>query len=275
MQQFTYTSRIDQWPIAAYQWPVASARATIVISHGLAEHARRYDELARVLNAAGFEVYAMDHRAHGETSGPLGFGDYGEGGWDALIDDIDQLIDICRTNAPDLPVFLLGHSMGAAAAQQYAPSGSEKLAGLVLSGSTLRNPGEEIPEYNADFEPARTPYDWLSRDNAEVDKYINDPLCGFEGQTIRNGMDRTDPRRVDLTLLKMIRADLPVLLVAGDADPVNQKLKGIDYLESCWRSAGVLKIDRQIYSGGRHEMFNETNKDDVSSRMIGWINRQI
>ena len=275
MESFTYTSRVDQWLIKAYKWQTSSAKAIVVISHGMAEHAERYDRLARELNQNGFDVFAMDHRAHGQTSGPLGLGDFGEGGWDALVDDIDQLIDICRDHPIQLPLVLLGHSMGAAAAQQYAPVGSEKLAALILSGSTLRKPGDTIPDYNAVFEPVRTDYDWLSRDENEVDKYIDDPLCGFEGQTVRNGMDRTDPRRVDQGLLKGIRNELPVLLLAGDADPVNSNLLGIDYLESCWRKAGVLQIDRQIYSEGRHEMFNETNRDEVSRNMIAWINSLI
>ena len=273
MKRFTYTSEIDQWPITAYRWPLTGSLATVVISHGLAEHAKRYDRLAQLLNVSGFNVYAMDHRAHGETSGPAGLGDFGDGGWDALIDDIDQLIDICRRDSPDTPVFLLGHSMGAAAAQQLVQRSSEKLLGLVMSGTTLRNPGEEIPEYNAGFEPVRTPYDWLSRDQAEVDRYISDPLCGFEGQNIRNGMDRTDPRRVDRGRLRMIRGDLPVLLIAGDADSVNDQLRGIDYLESCWREAGIKNIDRQIYVGGRHEMFNETNRDEVCENMIVWLKK--
>ncbi len=165
--------------------------------------------------------------------------------------------------------------MGAAAAQQYAPTSSGKIAGLVLSGSTLRDPGEEIPPFNHPFEPARTEYDWLSRDPAEVDKYIADPLCGFEGQTVINGMDRTDPRRVDLVRLRHIRPDLPVLLLAGDADPVNRNLKGIDYLETRWREAGVRQIDRHIYAGGRHEMLNETNRDLVTANLIEWLDARI
>lgn len=236
----------------------------------MAEHALRYDRFASALNQAGFDVWAMDHRAHGKTLGPEGFGDFGEGGWDALVDDIGQLIEIAADET-GLPVALIGHSMGAAAAQQYAPGESGDLFALVLSGTTLRDPGDPIPPYNDAFAPARTAYDWLSRDEAEVDRYINDPLCGFEGQTIRNGMDRTDPRRVDPDRLQQIRSDLPVLLVAGDADPINRELAGIDYLEQRWREAGVKQIDRQIYAGGRHEMLNETNRDEVTANLIGWL----
>lgn len=271
-EAFQFISRVDRWPIHAWRWSTETPKALVVISHGLAEHARRYDRFAAALNGAGYTVLAMDHRAHGKTLGPNGFGDFGEGGWDALVDDIDQLIDIARQEGP---VILFGHSMGAAAAQQFAPAGSGKIQALVLSGSTLRDPGEPIDPYNAPFEPGRTAYDWLSRDEAEVDKYIADPLCGFEGQTIRNGMDRTDPRRVDADRLKQIRPDLPVLLVAGDEDPVNRKLAGIDYLELRWREAGVTRIDRHIYEGGRHEMLNETNREEVTARTIAWMDAQL
>lgn len=284
--EFQYPSRIDQWPIHAFRWPGLGGGAptgdsaspadagVVVISHGMAEHALRYRRFAAALNAAGFDVWAMDHRAHGRTSGPGGLGDFGAGGWDAVVDDIDQLVDLAAGANPGRPVSLFGHSMGAAAAQQYAPRGSRKLATLVLSGSTLREPGEIAPVLNDAFEPARTPYDWLSRDPGEVDAYVADPLCGFEGQTVRNGFERTDGRRVDLEILRTIRGDLPVLVVAGDADPVNGNLVGIDFLERRWREAGVLQIDRQIYPGGRHEMLNETNRDEVTANIIGWLLRR-
>jgi alpha-beta hydrolase superfamily lysophospholipase len=268
LETFTYDSTVDQWPIQAYAWPMADSRATVVLAHGMAEHARRYERLAQALNGAGYSVLAMDHRAHGATSGPSGFGDFGVGGWDALVADLDTLVD--RAAESGQPVILLAHSMGAAAAQQYATWGSQKLAALVLSGTTLRNPGEPIPDYNASFEH-RTGYEWLSRDAAEVDAYVHDPLCGFEGQTVINGMDRTDPRRVDPQLLAGIRPDLPVLLLAGDADPVNQQLQGLHYLERLWRAAGVQQIDCHYYSGGRHEMFNETNRDEVTARLLAWF----
>lgn len=273
MTELEYPSRIDGWKIRAFRWRAVPNEGVVVISHGMAEHARRYERFAKALNEAGFDVWAMDHRGHGTTAGPGGLGDFGDGGWDALIDDIDQLVDIAARANPGACVTLFGHSMGAAAAQQYAPLGSEKLAALVLSGSTLRNPEEAVPPFNDAFEPARTKYDWLSRDEAEVDRYIADPLCGFETQQVRNGYDRRDRRRTDPDRLRRIRPDLPVLLVAGDADPVNRKLAGIDFLEERWREAGVRQIDWQIYPGGRHEMLNETNRDAVTANIIAWLQR--
>ena len=234
----------------------------------MAEHAQRYARLVVQLNRAGLNVLAMDHRAHGRTSGPGGLGDFGVGGWDALVADLDLLVD--RAAVCGLPVILLAHSMGAAAAQQYAPTGAKKLAALVLSGTILRRPGAPMPDYNAAF-VTRTGYEWLSRDEAEVDQYVADPLCGFEGQTVINGMDRADPRRIDPARLATIHSDLPVLLIAGDADPVNEQLKGLQLLEQLWRAAGVKQIDTHYYAGGRHEMFNETNRDQVTEDLLAWI----
>jgi len=250
-------------------------RATVVIAHGMAEHAQRYARFAAALNAAGFDVVAMDHRGHGKTLGPDGFGDFGTAGGDGLVSDVGQLIELEHARKPAQPIVLFGHSMGAGASQQYAPGGSARIAALILSGTTLRRPEDPVPDYNAAFEPGRTKYDWLSRDPAEVDKYVADPLCGFEGQVVRNGFDRNDPRRSDPVRLARIRHDLPVLIVVGDADPVHRNLTGVDNLEQRWREAGVQHIDKLIYAGGRHEMLNETNRDEVMADIIAWLNRLI
>jgi len=272
---FTFASSTDGLTITAFRWETPNPKAVVVISHGAAEHALRYERFARALNAAGYAVWAPDHRAHGRSPGPEGLGDFGAGGWDALVADIDQLVGLAKQAHPVLPVILFGHSMGAAAAQQYAPQWSGHIAALILSGSTARDvpkPGEQPPPFapNAPFEPARTQYDWLSRDEAEVDKYVADPLCGFEMVRLRG--NRADPFRLaDPEVLRQIRGDLPVLFVAGDADPINQKLEGLHLLERRWREAGVQHIDKLYYEGGRHEMLNETNRDQVMSDIIGWL----
>ncbi len=276
MQSTTFDSRIDGWPVHVRTWsPAGPARAVVVIAHGMAEHGMRYQRFAAALNAAGLVAVVPDHRAHGLTSGPGGLGDFGAGGFDALVDDLGQCIELATAAFPGLPVVLLGHSMGAGAAQQFVQTGSHAIAALVLSGTTLRRPDEPPPDFNARFEPARTAYDWLSRDPLEVDRYIDDPLCGFETQTLVNGPDRNDPRRIDPQRLAAIRGDLPVLIAVGDADPVHRALAGVDLLESSWRSAGVEHIDRLVYPGARHELLNETNREQVTRDILAWIDDRL
>ncbi|MEX2247042.1 MAG: alpha/beta fold hydrolase [Dehalococcoidia bacterium] len=276
-ESFRFTSDADGMPIQAYAWCCsAEPRGVVVIAHGAAEHALRYERFARALNDASFDVWAADHRGHGQTSGLDGRGDFGEGGWDALVADIGQLIGIARASRPRLPLALFSHSMGSAAAQQFAPDGSHSIDALVLSGSAARvRPREgEVPpafEPNRAFEPARTPFDWLSRDEAEVDKYVVDPFCGFPLRPPRRARIVDPALYGDLDRLRQIRPDLPCLLLAGDKDPVNRGLEGLHELERWWRAAGLQRIDALYYEGGRHEMLNETNRDDVTRDVIAWL----
>ncbi len=273
---FTIQSAVDATVLHAYEWCAAPARAVVVIAHGAAEHSLRYGRFAAALNAAGFDVFAVDHRGHGATAPPGGLGDYGAGGWDGLVADFGQLVQVARDARPAIPIAVFGHSMGAAVAQQYVPEGSRLIDALVLSGSTARElpqPGDPPPIFapNAPFEPgARTAYDWLSRDEAEVDRYIADPLCGFEMRPATT--PRADPFVLaDPVRLARIRPDLPCLFLAGDADPINRNLEGMRLLEERWRGAGVQRIDTLYYTGGRHEMLNETNRDEVTRDVIAWL----
>jgi alpha-beta hydrolase superfamily lysophospholipase len=276
---FRFTSDADGLPIQAYRWtgPQVPPGSVLVLAHGMAEHALRYDRFARALTLAGFTVYALDHRGHGASPGPNGRGDFGDGGWGALVADVGQLIAIARAQHPDAVLTLFGHSMGSYAAQQYCYGGAAELDALVLSGSTaweLTSEGRRPPvDLNRAFAPVRTPYDWLTRDPVEVDKYIADPLCGFEAQAAR----RQRGSGIDWKQLNApigaagIRSDLPVLLVAGDQDPLNRELQGLHLLEQRWRAAGVTRIDTRYYPGGRHEMLNEINRDEVTRDIIAWL----
>lgn len=274
---FDFNSDQDGFQLKAYVWESENPKAVVVIAHGAAEHSLRYGRFADALNASGIEVWSLDHRGHGQSPGPEGLGDFGEAGWDGLVADIGQFVSLARESHPDVPVILFGHSMGAGAAQQLVPDASDKMDALILSGSTLREPPKEgatpsaVQGANAAFEPARTSYDWLSRDEAEVDKYIEDPLCGFEGRATGGGGTRNPFLNSDPARIGRIRHDLPVLLVAGDADPINQGLKGLHYLAEKWHDGGVECIDTLYYEGGRHEMLNETNRDEVTVDIICWI----
>jgi alpha-beta hydrolase superfamily lysophospholipase len=280
-EEFRFASAVDAMPLTAYRWAAPNARAVVAIAHGAAEHSLRYARFARALNSAGFDVLALDHRGHGKSQGPLGLGDFGGGDWRALVADLAQFIAETHAKNPRLPLALFGHSMGSFAAQQLCVAHVREaglLDALVLSGSTaLETLSEQVRRNgwhpNAAFEPVRTAYDWLSRDAAEVDKYIADPWCGFEAAAERSKNMRPHDLTpfTDATLLARLRADLPVLLVAGDADPLNYDLEGLHLLERRWREAGVQRIDTRYYAGGRHEMLNEINRDEVVGDVCAWL----
>jgi alpha-beta hydrolase superfamily lysophospholipase len=280
--EFSFASAVDRFPLHGYAWRArGNPRALVAISHGAAEHALRYERFARALGDAGFETFALDQRGHGRSPGPDGLGDFGAGGWAALVADIGQLLAYARATRPGVALALFGHSMGSFAAQQFCFSESRACDALVLSGSTafdLSASGGALPAFtpNQAFEPARTAYDWLSRDPVEVDKYVADPLCGFETQRGRQPGAGIDFAKLgDLRGIAGIRGDLPVLLVAGDEDPLNAKLAGLRLLEKRWRDAGVKRIDTRYYTGGRHEMLNETNRDEVTRDIVAWLGRTL
>lgn len=278
-KSWQFHSASDGLPITAYAWTAATPEAVVVIVHGAAEHALRYDRFARALNAAGFTVWAADQRGHGASPGPKGLGDFGQAGWDGMVADIGQLIQLAREAFPGLPIVLFGHSQGAAASRHFAPLGSNTIDALVLSGTGVREPlkeGEAPPNWNAAFAPGRTGYEWLSRDEAEVNKYVADPLCGFEKQHVKVAGSRANLSVLaDPEQHRKIRSDLPVLFVAGDTDPINRNLEGLHTIERWWRTGGVKQIDTLYYKGGRHEMLNETNRDQVTSDIIDWMRKTL
>jgi alpha-beta hydrolase superfamily lysophospholipase len=279
---FRFESRADGLSIQAYAWrAVGPTRGGVVLAHGAAEHALRYERFARALGAAGLEVWAADHRGHGRSVGPRGLGDAGTGGWAGLVADIVQLVRHARAARSGLPLALFGHSMGSFAVQALCLDHASEIDAAILSGSTLLDvpePGAAPAPFapNAAFEPARTPYDWLSRDPAEVDAYIADPCCGFDKVPVWSLLGGMDARRMaDPAALKQIRADLPVLIVSGSDDPLHRGLRGLDLLEKRWREAGVRRIDVRTYPGARHELTNELNRDEVTRDVSAWIARAL
>ncbi|MDT7657904.1 MAG: hypothetical protein QOF38_2619 [Pseudonocardiales bacterium] len=273
--------------ITAYRWdPTGSPAGVVQLTHGMGEHVRRYGELAAVLNARGLVVYGQDHRGHGATAGsPENYGVLGPDGWTELVADIGRLTDVIRADHPDLPLVLLGHSMGSFAVQQYLVDNSDRVSAAVLSGTAaidLLEPALNLDEpmdlavFNAAFAPARTDYDWLSRDDAQVDAYVADPRCGFgvdgpSGKAMFVGARRpADPAE-----LAKVRSDLPLYIAVGDADPVNGGLALLNPLVERYQAAGLADITVHVYPGARHEIFNETNRDEVNSDLVGWISKVI
>ncbi len=281
LQRSTFTSPVDDLELASYAWDVADPRGVVQVAHGLAEHSARYDRFARALNVAGYTVRACDHRGHGDSIAGRP-GDFGAPGFEALIAD---LAAYGASLHGDLPLFLFAHSMGSFAAQSVMLTHSEQYAGVVLSGSTaldLLAAGMAQAEgpagleaFNAGFED-RTGYEWLSRDEAEVDRYVADPLCGFElpDETVP-ALFGAAATLADPTALASIRSDLPLLIASGSADPLAGGGQLVEVLGQRYRDAGLVDVTVTLYDGARHEILNELNRDEVTADIVAWLDAHV
>jgi alpha-beta hydrolase superfamily lysophospholipase len=279
--EFTFNGA-DGEHISAYRWSSdAPVRGVLQVAHGMGEHALRYREPLIPIIESGIVVYANDHRGHGRTAkNKEALGDFGTGGFPALANDMAVLSVIARAENPDKKLILLGHSMGSFALQLYLLDHSALIDGAILSGSAALDLLAQaadlsggLESFNAAFEPARTPFDWLSRDEKEVDKYIADPLCGFSvNAESQASMFGALMRAMDPAALKAIRSDLPIHLIAGDRDPVNGRLEWLKPLADRYRAAGVRDVTVKFYKDGRHEMLNETNRAEVVRDLAAWVN---
>jgi alpha-beta hydrolase superfamily lysophospholipase len=297
----TWAEATDGIRLAERRWtPDGAVRGTVQLVHGLSEHAGRYGRLARALTARGLAVAALDQRGHGRTAESTGPGGFGEGArGDAVLDDVRDLGQRLAADHPGVPAFLLGHSLGSAVALAAAERDGGGLAGLVLSGPIGVSPdlAEAVPQlqaavaggmgdqpmdalgaFNAPFEPARTPFDWLTRDAGEVDAYVADPLCGDDfPPTYRYGagMFELVTRAATPGGVAGLPEGLPVLVLAGQRDPVG----GVDAaqvtaLADLLRDRG-LPVELRIYPDARHEVFNETNRDEVTADLLAWLGARL
>jgi alpha-beta hydrolase superfamily lysophospholipase len=283
-EDFSFNSE-DGLEIAYYRSRAPGRAAGIVqIAHGMGEHSMRYAHVADFLNQAGFHVYSNDHRGHGRSiKGRESLGDFGIAGWNGLVADMVTMTRLARTREGALPVILLGHSMGSFAAQQYVLDNSTLIEGLVLSGSAAVDklaidPSQDadLTAFNRGFEPARTQHDWLSRDPAAVDAYEADPLCGFGiNKKAMESMAASASRLIDPAALAGIRKDLPIYIFAGDKDPINHNLERLKPVAERYRAAGITNVSEKYYQDGRHEMLNETNRDEVMQDLVDWLKKTI
>ena len=272
----------DGATLRGHRWVAdGDARAVIALAHGLGEHSLRYAPLADELNTAGFDVVAADHRGHGLTAGSEeNLGKFGPRGWEGVVDDYSRVVAKAAETRPGRPVVALGHSMGSFILQTYLLDHSDDVAAGVLSGSAaldelanLLDPTVEVDLslFNAPFQPARTDFDWLSRDPDQVDLYVNDPLCGFgldpDGVA---SMKAAAARTADPEALAQIRDGFPLYVLAGSHDPINIGLQWLEKLVDRYRDHG-LDVTAKYYDEGRHEMFNETNRDEVFADLVAWL----
>ena len=299
-----FLSASDGHDVACYSWVPTNPKALVQIAHGMGEHARRYDWVARQLIAEGYAVYANDHRGHGETSGPV-LGYMGADGWNRALADMYELGQLARGKHEGLKLILLGHSMGSMLSQQYITRYGCSIDALVLSGSPgfresklafiglmmmkferWRHGPDGVSELMQDVifrksntafdSPGATGYEWLSRDHEEVATYIADAQCGFvlsPGSLIEM-YEGSAISQVKSSLLK-IPQNLPIYIFSGSQDPVHGGQTDLDRLVDAYRKCGLAKITYKLYPGGRHEMFNETNKDEVLSELVLWLEEQL
>ena len=270
--------------VAAYRAaPEGPAKGLVQIAHGMAEHFARYARLTEALTAAGYAVYGIDHRGHGASANVHGLGDFGPRGFAAVVADMAELTRFAKRERSGEPFALLGHSMGSFAAQLYLLERGHELDALVLTGTAAAAPLLEsltasgasggLEAFNASFEPARTPFDWLSRDEAEVDAYVADPLCGFAlTEASMQSMFTLLAGAVIDPRLGAALADLPVLVMSGEVDPVVGPDQAFaQALIDAWREAGLARIGHRVYPNARHELFNETCRDQVTGDLIAWL----
>lgn len=291
--------------IGVRHWlPDGEVAGVIQICHGMAEHSGRYERLAEALTGAGWAVIAGDHRGHGrtaESSGMLGhFADHQ--GWNLVVEDIRAVALHAMSQHPDKPMVMLGHSMGSLLARDYATRYGADLTGLVISGIPndggligkaggvlakglvkARGPRSDsklmdkltFGSFNSRFKPNRTEFDWLSRDEASVDEYVADPLCGFTCTNqffvdLVGGAQRVNTAKVVASTPK----DLPMLLLVGQVDPAGGT-RTLEAVTELYKKVGLKKLTGHAYEDARHEVYNETNRDEVIGDTLSWLDEQI
>lgn len=294
----------DQIPVHIHSWYKEKCNKDIIlILHGMAEHAFRYNKFAEFMVENGYQVVAPDHRGHGETgheAGQLGhFAD--EKGWARVIKDIDEIIGWIKKENPDKRIILLGHSMGSLLARTTMANASYHLKGAIISGTTLGGSYLKIQggrlltkayiskkgsiqkaelldkisfgQYNKKIRNTTSKFDWLSSDPEQVKAYDDDKFCGF---LCSAGLFRDLLKGVKITrsedYIKAIPKDLPIFLIAGDQDPAGNYSKDVMKLYKTYIKEG-LTAQIKIYEGGRHEMLNEMNYQDVFQDVLKWINK--
>lgn len=262
-----------------YVWKAAKPRAVVQIVHGVGEYATRYEHVAQALATAGYTVYASDLRGHGQTGiGQYGtdlskLGRLGPGGVKAMIAGIRQLSGIAHDEHPKLPLVFLGHSLGSLLGQRILNDDASPYAAAVLSGTAYRtllhmNGGDLAKRHRTPGGPGT---EWLSRDPDVWTRFAADPLT-FDAKVAKLfGV------REALGLLgrpTRLNRDLPILILIGDEDPLGGP-RSVDLLARAYRRTGVSDVEVKIYEGGRHEMFNEINRDEVLADLVAWLDAHV
>ena len=300
--EFTFPSADGKTGIHAVEWlPEGRPRAVLQVSHGVAEYVLRYEPLAEYLTARGFAVAGHDHLGHGGSVAPGGarlyFGP--KGSWNWVVDDLYTRYKLLKKQFPDIPLFLLGHSMGSFLARTYLIRYPGTVDGAVIMGTGQMSPalvaagravaalerrrvGEDqasptvdrlaFGAYNKQFAPNRTGFDWLSLNPENVDRYIADPLCGGSASI---GLFREMLGGLRFIAkpgnLKKMNANTPVLFLSGAMDPVGECGRGVRRAYRSFLKAGARDLSIQLYPELRHEILNEACREDVCHDLYLWL----
>lgn len=306
-QDFRFLSADGATSLYGCSWApeTGAPKAVLQLVHGISEHSGRYDELAGFMADRGFLVCAEDHLGHGRTpeeEQELGFTAETDG-WIKMTDNVKALRDKIGGQYPDLPYLLLGHSMGSFLARSYLirfPStvtacallGTGQQPGLILSAGLavcalerkrLGSHGRSalmkslcFGAYNHQFKPTRTPSDWISSVEAEVDRYIADPFCRvMPTVTLMGDMLGGIQFNQKKDNLAKMDGSTPILFLSGAMDPVGANGKGVQQAYQTFLDAGCTDVALQLYPNGRHEMHNEANKEEVFAFLLGWLESKL
>ena len=284
--------------------PEGAPKAIVQMIHGIAEHIDRYDDFARFLNAQGYLVVAEDHMGHGKSISKEVPQGYFAGGWDAAVEDCCRLMEKTMAEYPDVPYVLFGHSMGSFLARSilikkpdsgiaaavicgsaWMPGlvigGGKMISGLLMKGEGAKQPSELLQKimfsgYDKRIEHVRTSSDWLSRDEAVVDAYIADPLCGFAPTPALANAMMTGLLYIQKEAnLQRMNKDLPVHFIAGGEDPVGAYGDGVHQAARMFIRSGMKQVSVKLYPDCRHEIHNELNKTEVYQDVAEWISGKI
>ena len=298
---FHYPSARDGCSIHALEWaPEGPPRGIVHLVHGISEHIGRYDETARFLAEHGFLVCGEDHLGHGRTVTDGSYGFFApENGWTLAARDVRALRKLEGARHPNLPYFLLGHSMGSFLTRTYLILWPGTVSGAVLMG-TGQEPaplvalGKRISAlecrrlgprgvsplvhtlslgaYNRRFRPSRTPSDWLSRDPAEVDAFLADPLCQSR-PTVSLFRDMMGGLQLIARRDQLARMDpsVPGCFLSGQEDPVGGMGRGVEQVVRMFQDAGCRDLSLHLYPGARHELFHEQNRREVWADLLDWL----
>lgn len=302
LNEFSFSSCDCKNTIYVRQWlPDFAPIGVVQISHGVSEHISRYDKFAQFLASKGFVVAGEDHLGHGKSVSVFtGQGHFAEhGGWELVVGDMRKLYERLREQYFSLPIFIFGHSMGSFLTRTYiiryhdGPDGvilcgtgqqsSFKLnAGISVANSMIKKNGATFKNerlasilfsmYNRHFKPNQTPFDWLTRDRAEIDEFCSDPNCGVVPSAALFRDMLTGIKYISSQKnLDRMNKDIPIYFISGGDDPIGDFGKGVLCTYNSFLKAGLSDVTLKLYHGSRHDLPRETNKEEVFEDILFWL----